>query len=70
MKFAADRINHHEARIDSSLRSKGYIVRYDIVPHPITGRVTRATELEWLKSIRIPYKKWGAQFWRLEEERA
>lgn len=65
LKFAGDRINHEEVRMDTCLQNKGYRVRYDIVPHPLSGMVTPSRDLARLKFSGVSYKKWNPQFWRL-----
>lgn len=49
LKYPGDRVNRDEARMDAYLQGKGYIVRYDVVPHPLTGKFTPFGDLRWLK---------------------
>jgi hypothetical protein len=65
MRFADDRLDLEDAHIDVLLQRHGYSVRYDIVPHPPTRKVTPAGDLESLKELCIPYTVWGFRFWRL-----
>jgi hypothetical protein len=67
LKFAGDRVHRTEVKQDVWLLDQGLKVRYDIVPHPITGKVTPKGDLERLKVADIPYKKWGSEFWSLEK---
>lgn len=65
MKFAGDRVDRTDLRMDVWLLGKGFRVRYDVIPHPVTGRVTPRGDLRRLMTNDIPYKVWGIEFWRL-----
>jgi hypothetical protein len=65
LKFAGDRVNREDARMDVWLQEKGFKVRYDIVPHPFTGKVTPTGDQVLLKALDLSFKKWGLEFWRL-----
>lgn len=65
LKFAGDRVNREVLRLDIWLQDHGHKVRYDIVRHPATNRITPEGDLSWLKKSGISYKIWGFQFWRL-----
>jgi hypothetical protein len=65
LKFAGDRIDKIEIKMDAWLLQKGFDVRYDIVPHPFSGQTTPKGDLERLKVNCIPFKQWGPEFWSL-----
>jgi hypothetical protein len=65
LKFAGDRVDRTEVKLDVWLLNRGLKVRYDIVPHPFTGKMTPKGDLERLKVAGIPYKMWGSEFWSL-----
>jgi hypothetical protein len=65
LKFGGNHVYPHQVKEDGLLRRQGIGVRYDIVPHPITGKSTSNLDLDLLKKFEIPYKVWRQEFWHL-----
>lgn len=65
MKFGGDEVDEPDLEMDVWLSEHGYTVRYDIIPHPLSGKVTPKGDLSRLSTRGIPYLVWGLKFWRL-----
>lgn len=55
MKFGGDEVNEPDLEMDVWLTEHGYAVRYDIIPHPLSGKVTPNADLSRLATHGIPY---------------
>ena len=65
LKFGGNRVQKHQIREDVLIAQQGTLVRYDIVPHPVSARVTPSKDLAILRENRIPYRVWQSEFWNL-----
>ena len=59
LKFAGDHVINQELSTDVLVAGRGLKVRYDVVPHPLTGRVTPDRDLRRLKDSCTPFKVWA-----------